>query len=146
MCGREDLTRSPAELQEVFDHHVTVTTVPAAAMKRFNHTTSQSIDLTGVTFINNGRSSVGWNLTGVTLPDGRYTAELPATATTAGLAQSRAFEFHKLAGDVAGNVVVSFDDDTAVNANFAANLAPPQSAQHFVPKSGVTACFRVLAR
>jgi hypothetical protein len=54
----------------------------------------------------------------VTLPNGRYTAELPASATTPGLAQTHTFEFHKQAGDVNGNGAVSNSDYTEVNAHF----------------------------
>ncbi len=95
------------------------TTVGAAtSLNLFNHTTGQSIDLSAATLVNNGSTSVMWDLSAVTLPDGRYTAELPANATTVRLAQTLTFEYVKLAGDVDGDGFVNFNDFFAVDVDF----------------------------
>ncbi len=65
-----------------------------------------------------------WDLTAVSLADGQYTAELPASAATSNLAQTYAFEFHKLAGDVDGNRFVTFGDYDEVNAHFNTSGSP----------------------
>ena len=101
-----------------FNYSEAVTVSSVSALNLFNHTTGQSIDLSTAILINNGTSSVTWDLTGVTLADGRYTAELPATAASPGLARTYTFELFQLTGDANGDGAVSFSDYTAVNANF----------------------------
>ncbi len=97
------------------------------SLNLFNHTTGQSIDLSTATLVNNGTASVTWDLSAVTLPNGRYTAELPAAATTANLTRTQTFAFHKLAGDVDGDGFVNFNDFFAVDVSFntsGSNYAP----------------------
>ncbi len=102
-----------------FDTPTTVGT--ATSLKLFNHTTGQNIALSAATLVNDGSTSVTWDLSAVALSDGRYTAELPAAATTPRLAQTLTFEYVKLAGDVTGDGVVSGNDYVEVNANIAAS-------------------------
>ena len=101
-----------------FNYSEAVTVSSVSALNLFNHTTGQSIDLSTAILINNGTSSVTWDLTGVTLADGRYTAELPATAASPGLARTHTFELFQLTGDANGDGAVSFSDYATVNANF----------------------------
>ena len=121
--GIGNLNRSGIrELTFNFDHPVTVSSV--TSLNLFNHTNGQSIDLSGATLSGNGTDAVTWILSSVVLPDGNYTAELPAAATTPNLAQTHTFQFNKLSGDVNGNGVVSFSDYTAVQASFGASSDP----------------------
>ncbi|MBX3439916.1 MAG: hypothetical protein KF861_20670 [Planctomycetaceae bacterium] len=106
-----------------FDQAVTVTS--AGALTLFNHATGQSVSISGATLVGNGTSSISWvladgpgGMTDIVLPDGRYTAELAAAATTPNLSQTFTFEFHKLAGDVDGDGLVNFNDYFAVRENF----------------------------
>ncbi|MGE0375384.1 MAG: GEVED domain-containing protein, partial [Planctomycetaceae bacterium] len=99
------------ELTIEFDQAVTI--AAPAALNLFNHTTGLPVDLSGAVLDVNG-TSVTWvfadgpgGMSDVVLADGRYTAELAASATTPGLAQTFAFEFHKLAGDVDGDALVN---------------------------------------
>ncbi len=105
-----------ATLNVDFDKAATVTA--ADSLNLFNHTTGQSIDLSAAALVNNGTTTVTWDLSAVTLPNGRYTAELPATATTQHLAQSHAFEFYKLGGDLDGDGSVNFNDTVPLSINF----------------------------
>ncbi|MGD9853691.1 MAG: hypothetical protein AB7U20_01950, partial [Planctomycetaceae bacterium] len=116
------------ELTLTFDQPVTVGA--AGALSLFNHTTGQSVSLSGATLVGNGTTSVTWvladgpgGMADIVLADGRYTAELAANATTPGLAASLAFEFHKLAGDVDGDALVNFNDYFAVRSQFNASGA-----------------------
>ncbi|MGE0377399.1 MAG: SdrD B-like domain-containing protein, partial [Planctomycetaceae bacterium] len=116
------------ELTASFDLPVTVGSVGALTL--FNHTTGQSVDVSGAALVGNGTTSVTWvladgpgGMADIVLADGRYTAELAASATTPGLAQTFAFEFHKLAGDVDGDALVNFNDYIAVRSQFNASGA-----------------------
>ena len=100
-----------------------VTVNDATALNLFNHTTGQNIDLSAATLVNNGTSAVTWDLTGVTLADGRYTAELPSAGTSPDLTVTHTIKFDKLYGDVNGDGTVSFSDYTAVQADFGAGFA-----------------------
>ncbi|MBX3436359.1 MAG: hypothetical protein KF861_02635 [Planctomycetaceae bacterium] len=111
------------ELTIEFDQAVSVASAGVLAL--FNHTTGQSVDVSGAALVGNGTTSITWvladgpgGLADIVLPDGRYTAELAAGDTTPGLAQSFAFEFHKLAGDVDGDGLVNFNDYFEVRQNF----------------------------
>ena len=108
------------ELTFNFDQPVTVAS--ATSLNLSHQATGQDIDLSGATLSGNGTNVVTWNLLGVTLPDGIYTAELSATATTPNLTQTHAIQFSKLFGDVSGDGVVSFSDYTAVQADFGASF------------------------
>jgi hypothetical protein len=88
------------------------------SLNLFNHTSGMSISLAAAALVNNGTTSVTWDLSGVALPDGRYTAELPAAAATPALAQPHTLAFHKLAGDIDGDALVNFDDYFAVRDHF----------------------------
>jgi len=103
-----------------FDQPVTVNSV--TSLQLYNHTTSSPINLSSATLQGNGTSTVTWDLSSVSLPDGRYTAELPARDATdvAGLplASTHAFEFHVLRGDVSGDGAVNFADYGVVGSNF----------------------------
>ncbi len=105
-----------------FAFNQAVTVSSATSLKLFNHTTGQSISLASASLSSNGTSSVTWDMSSVTLPNGRYTAELPATTTTSAfglpLAQTHTFEFHKLAGDVDGDGFVNFNDFFEVDVHF----------------------------
>jgi len=97
-----------------FDQAVTVKSVNS--LKIFNHTTGLAVDISSATLTNNGTTEVTWNLSGVTLPDGYYTAELPATEGTCNTTHS--FLFHVLAGDSSGNALVDFADFAELANNF----------------------------
>jgi len=109
-----------AELSLDFEQAVMVSS--AIALRVRNHTTSSSIDLSAATLQGNGTSTVTWDLSSVSLPDGRYTAELPAAEATiaAGLplTGTHTFEFHVLQGDVSGDGAVNFADYGVVGSNF----------------------------
>ena len=103
-----------------FDSPATVLNVSSLTL--FNHTTGMPVDVSGGSLGGDGTTIVTWNLGGVPLPDGRYTAELPvgqATTTMGGpLTQTFALEFHVLTGDVDGDGVVNFDDTVPLSLNF----------------------------
>ncbi|MBX3436644.1 MAG: PD40 domain-containing protein, partial [Planctomycetaceae bacterium] len=111
------------ELTIQFDQAVTVTS--AGALVLFNHTTGQSVSIAGATLLGNGTTTITWlladgpgGMTDIVLPDGRYTAQLAASATTPGLASDFEFDFHKLKGDVDGDALVNFNDYYEVRINF----------------------------
>ncbi|MBX3437615.1 MAG: PQQ-dependent sugar dehydrogenase, partial [Planctomycetaceae bacterium] len=111
------------ELAITFDQDVTVDA--ADALTLFNHTTSQSVNVSGATLLGNGTTTVTWlladgpgGMTDIVLPDGLYTAQLAAIATTPALDEPFEFEFHKLAGDVDGDALVNFNDYFAVREEF----------------------------
>ncbi|MCA9024786.1 MAG: FG-GAP repeat protein, partial [Planctomycetaceae bacterium] len=112
------------EFTITFDQAVTLGS--PTALNLFNHSTGLPVDLTNAVLMGDGTTTVTWvlhdgpgGMTDVVLADGRYTAELPAGATTPSLAQSHTFAFHKLTGDVSGDGTVSFTDYGVVQANFA---------------------------
>ena len=95
----------------------------------FNHTTGMPVDVSSASLTGNGSPIVTWNLSSLTLPDGRYTAELirAQVNTTVGgpLAQAVAFEFHVLSGDIDGNGRVNLDDTVPLSLNLGAiGMAP----------------------
>ncbi len=106
------------------DFSTATTVATAASLNLFNHTTGQSIDLSAATLANNGTTSITWDLSAVNLPNGRYTAELPAYATTPRLTQSHTIEFFKLAGDLDGDGFVNFNDFFAADQDFNASGSP----------------------
>ncbi|MEZ6053092.1 MAG: metallophosphoesterase family protein [Planctomycetaceae bacterium] len=75
-----------------FDKAVTLGS--PTVLNLFNHSTGLPVDLSNAVLVGNGTTSVTWvlhdgpgGMTDVVLADGRYTAELPAGATTPSLAQ-----------------------------------------------------------
>ena len=109
-----------AELSLDFDKAVTVSSV--TSLRVYNHTTGSPIDVSDAIWQGNGTSTVTWSLSPVSLPDGRYTAELPvADATSVSgtpLAGTHTFEFFVLQGDVSGDGAVNFADYGVVGSNF----------------------------
>jgi subtilisin family serine protease len=109
-----------ANISLIFDQGVSLT--GATSLRLRNHTTAQTIDLSTATLIDNGTSTVQWNLVGITLPDGRYTVELPANEAQniVGRQLERTFaaEFHVRRGDVNGDGAVNFADFSQVGAHF----------------------------
>ena len=90
-----------------------VTVNSAASLKLFNHTTGTPFDVSAATLEGNGSVAVTWNLAGINLNDGYYTAKLPRTeAVSAGqpLVVTHTFRFHALAGDSTGDASVGFGD------------------------------------
>jgi hypothetical protein len=108
--------------QLTFDFNLPVTITSPMSLQLFNHTTGTPVSLMGATLSNNGSSSVTWNLTGVSLPDGRYSAELAGSQATseAGftLAAPGTATLHKLTGDVDGSGAVNFADFGVVGTHF----------------------------
>ena len=93
------------------------TTVDAAgSLILLNHTTGAVVDVSAATLVNNGTNAVTWNLAGIALPDGNYTATLPRAA--AGLAATHATSFHVLPGDSGGDSSVGFGDFGELASNF----------------------------
>ena len=97
-----------------FDRAVTLAS--PSALRLFNHTTSQSVDIASATLLNNGTSQITWDLAGVSLPDGRYTAELVHNNVIP--VQIHTFEFHVRQGDLNGNTRVDAADFGQIGANF----------------------------
>ena len=61
-------------LDLTFDLPVNVAGVTSLTL--FNHTTGMPVDISTAALSGNGSPIVTWNLAGLTLPDGRYTAEI----------------------------------------------------------------------
>ena len=103
-----------------FDLPVNVADVTSLTL--FNHTTGQPVDISTASLGGNGSPVVTWNLSSLTLPDGRYTAEIIRSQvnTTVGgpLASAFAFEFHVLSGDIDGDGRVNFNDTVPLSLNF----------------------------
>ena len=106
---------------------VTAMNVPAnvqgvTSLRVFNHTTGQPVDVSGASLVNNGTALVGWDLSSLTLPDGRYTAEIARDQVTTTLggpfASTFAIEFHVLSGDFDGDGFVNFNDTAPLSVNF----------------------------
>ncbi len=119
--SNSNLNRSGiASLTYDFDQAVTIAS--PTSLKLRNHTTGNLVDITGATVTGNGTSSLIWNLSTITIPDGQYTAELPASQVTnaAGrpMALSNAVQFHKRRGDMNADGAVNFADYGVVGANF----------------------------
>ncbi|MEZ6054477.1 MAG: Calx-beta domain-containing protein [Planctomycetaceae bacterium] len=117
------------ELTFTFDQAVTLGS--PTALNLFNHSTGLPVDLSGAVLVNNGTTAVTWvlhdgpgGMTDVVLADGRYTAELPAGATTPNLAQTHTFAFHKLAGDIDGDGAVNFNDTVPLSLSFGVTGGP----------------------
>ena len=94
-----------ATLTLQFSEAVTVT--GASSLELWNLTTGAAVDISGATLQNNGTAAVTWNLSGIALPDGNYTATIPKTE---GLAATFSSLFHVLAGDSNGSTGVEFGD------------------------------------
>jgi hypothetical protein len=85
-----------------------------------NHTTGTLVSTAAAMLTGNGTSVVNWDLCGITLPNGRYSAELPGPSGLDAvlLTETYASTFHVLAGDVNGDEAVNFADFSAVGAHF----------------------------
>ena len=103
----------------------------AASLTLFNHTTGQPVDVSTASLGGNGSPVVTWDLAGLTLPNGRYSAELirSQVTTTGGgsLAQAHAIEFHVLRGDINGDGRVNLDDTVPLSLNLGATGMAPYS-------------------
>ena len=100
------------------------TTVDAAgSLILWNHTTGAAVDVSAATLVNNGTTAVTWNLSGLALPEGRYTATLPKSA--AALAETHTKSLHIWPGDSDGDGSVGFADfgELATNFNATGGLA-----------------------
>ena len=108
------------ELGFTFNQDSTVAAV--TSLNLFNHTTGQPIDLTTATLLNNGSPVVSWDLSSVTLPEGRYTAELTSSdvvsVTGLPMTETMTIEFHILSGDLDGDGFVNFNDTVPISLNF----------------------------
>ena len=107
-------------LDVLFDLPVNVAGVTSLSL--FNHTTGQPVSIATATLSGNGTPLVSWDLSSLTLPDGRYTAEVTTSqvTTTVGgpLASAYAIEFHVLRGDLDGDAIVNFNDTAPLSVNF----------------------------
>ncbi|MCG8648333.1 MAG: GEVED domain-containing protein [Pirellulales bacterium] len=104
-----------------FDQAVTAT--GNTALRLFNHTTDQLIDLTAASLSGQGTTNLTWDLSGISalLPSGRYTAELLASEVSGlggNLSATFATELHVLHGDLNGDGVTDAADFAVVGANF----------------------------
>ena len=100
------------------------TTVDAAAsLILWNHTTGAAVDVSAATLANNSTTAVTWNLSGLALPEGRYTVTLPKSA--AALAETHTKSLHIWPGDSDGDGSVGFADfgELATNFNAVGGLA-----------------------
>ena len=98
-----------------------VTLGAAGAVKVRNHTTGSAVDISAATLLNDGTAGVTVNLGGITLPDGFYTAKLPASL---GLVATHSLPFHVLPGDSSGDGQVGFGDFGALAGAFNTVLGP----------------------
>ena len=109
-----------------FDLPVNVAGVTTLTL--FNHTIGMPVDISTASLGGNGSPVVTWNLASLSLPDGRYTAELIRSQvnTTVGgpLARAFAFEFHVLGGDLDGDGFVNFNDTVPLSLNFGQTGGP----------------------
>ena len=107
-------------LDVLFDLPVNVAGVTSLSL--FNHTSGQPVNIATATLSGNGTPLVSWDLSSLTLPDGRYTAEVTTSqvTTTVGgpLASTYAIEFHVLRGDLDGDAIVNFNDTAPLSVNF----------------------------
>jgi hypothetical protein len=114
-----------------FDQSVTVTAV--TSLNLFNHTTGALIDLSTWTLVNNTSAAVTWQRpSGLILPNGRYTAELPRSqavnAQNTLLEETATIEFFIVQGDGDGSASVLFADFAVVGANFNPMAGTPYRA------------------
>ena len=109
-----------------FDQPTTIAS--ADALKLHNHSTATPVNMTPALLPNNGTNTVIWDIGLVALSDGRYTAELPASAATGvgglPLITTYVFEFHIQSGDLNGDGLVNFDDTAPLSLNFGATGLP----------------------
>ena len=99
------------------------TTVDAAgSLMLWNHTTGAAVSVSAAPLVNNGTAAVTWDLSGIALPAGRYTATLPKSA--ASLAATHTKSFHVLPGDSDGDSGVGFGDFGQLAGNFNASGGP----------------------
>jgi hypothetical protein len=103
-----------------FSQAVTVNDV--TSLRIMNHTTGSAVDISAATLTGNGTTEVSWDFTGISFPDGNYTAELASPEAVnilaAPLAVTGVHRFHVLAGDGSGNAQVDLADFIQLNNNF----------------------------
>ena len=111
-----------ASLSLQFNASVTLT--GPGALLLHNHTTGAAVSLAGATLTGNGTNAITWDVSSVSLPDGNYTATLPAAV---GLAATYTTSFHRLPGDTDGDGAVGFGDFGLLASNFNASGGAPYS-------------------
>jgi hypothetical protein len=112
-----------ATLALTFDRPVTI--AGAGSLSLFNHSTGASVDVSAAVLLNNGTSTVTWELIGIPLVDGWYTAELPAAAASPNLVSTQTVVFSKLEGDLDGDGAVNFNDTIPLSINFGSSGGVP---------------------
>jgi len=90
-----------------FDQEVTVA---EGALTLHNDTTGLDVPLPGGIVTSGAGDTVTWDLSGVDLPDGDYTATLSAAGVTEPMDEDYTFGFHCLLGDFSGDKAVNADD------------------------------------
>ena len=98
-----------------------VTVSGPEALMMWNHTSGAAVPIAGATLSGNGTNAITWNLAGVALPPGYYTATLPKAE---GLAETHSELVSVQPGDSDGDGVVGFGDFGQLAANFNATGAP----------------------
>ena len=93
------------------------TTVDAAgSLLLWNHTTGAAVDVSAAPLQNNGTTAVTWNVSGIALAPGNYTATLPKAAATLSVTHTQSF--HRWLGDSDGDGTVGFGDFGELATNF----------------------------
>lgn len=105
-----------------FDFDQAMNVDSASSLIVRNHSTSELVDLSAASLLDNGTSTVTWDLSNIDFSTGRYSAELPAAsvASTADVNLRSTFtaEFHVRTGDVNGDTAVDTADFRVVGLNF----------------------------
>ena len=99
----------------------TVTVSGAGALVLRNHTTGSAVSISGATITGNGTNAITWDLSGVALAPGYYTATLPKSE---GLAATHSELFSVQPGDSDGDGAVGFSDFGQLASNFNATGVP----------------------
>ena len=99
----------------------TVTVSGPEALVLRNHTTGSAVSIAGATITGNGSNAITWDLSGVALPPGYYTATLPKSE---GLAATHSTLFSVQPGDSTGDGAVGFADFGELAGNFNATGVP----------------------
>lgn len=115
------------------------------ALVLYNRNTHAEVAITGATVTGNGTATLTWDLSGVALPDGYYTATLTAAEVTGAYGNTLdgdgdgqgvagddySFQFHQLAGDVTGDAKVNLADLAVWMVNY-----DPQGLRTHTPSTG----------
>lgn len=86
-------------------------------LQAYNHSTAELVDVSAATVSGLGTNDLQWDMSSLTLPDGRYTVEI-LTSNPNAPHQTLAVEFHIRRGDVNGDAAVNFADYSIVGGNF----------------------------